>query len=144
MTCYSSSLRPCPVSLKWSDWSVMWNRTGFPSSLPADIQESPPELQHSAKTSLTLIRPLAFRQAECYFSVRKHTQKSLASFWKVESRRRWTVPSPAPPPRLSGVGGLAAPGKRPRLCGGFQRAKTRERSLGAALETLPTPLPDGS
>lgn len=40
---YSLSLHPCPVSLKWSDWSVMWNHTGFPSPTPAGVQESPPE-----------------------------------------------------------------------------------------------------
>lgn len=97
LICYRLSLLPRPVSLKWSDWSVMWSCTGFPSSVPADIQESPPGLQHPARTSLTLTRPLALRQAECHSSVCKHTQKRLASLWKVESRRRRTVPSPAPP-----------------------------------------------
>lgn len=43
---YSLSLHPCPVSLKWSDWSVMWNHTGFPSSIPAEDQESPAPCQN--------------------------------------------------------------------------------------------------
>lgn len=66
---YSLSLHPCPVSLKWSEWSVMWNYTGFPSPTPAGVQESPPECQHPAKPSLTLLRPLAFWQTCSLFSV---------------------------------------------------------------------------
>lgn len=36
---------PGPASLKWSDWSAMWNPTGFPSSTAADVQGSPSEQQ---------------------------------------------------------------------------------------------------
>lgn len=47
-----------PASLKWSDWSAMWNPTGFPPSTAADVQGSPSELQDPARTSLSVIMSL--------------------------------------------------------------------------------------
>lgn len=126
-----------PAQCHWSGLTGLWCGTMLS---PRESAWAPAPCQTFSNTLKATCILTDMQSFQCCFSVCKHTQHS-ASFWKVASGRWWTVPSPAP---LSGVGGFSAPGKCQLLCGHFQTIKTQEWSLGAALKTIHTPLPEGS
>lgn len=98
---YSLGLHPRPVSLKWSDWSVMWNHTGFPSPIPAEDQESPAPCQNVSNAHW----PTCFLTGMQHFQSVTSQSANTPNGWPHSGKSRvgdsGLYPSPA---WLSGVG----------------------------------------